>query len=130
MRKLRFLAAMIIFVGAPELALAQVGTEAPLAAPNAIAGPAQDAKPAKHKAVKHKKAVHHDASHAQNGFPTDRAAASRELALPSSGTAPADPLSFGMTWNGNSDNARETRVQNYNAAAPGSGAEVGMKLHF
>jgi len=41
-----------------------------------------------------------------------------------------DPLSFGMKWSGSNDTAEKTRVQNYNAGADGTGAEVGLKLHF
>ena len=43
---------------------------------------------------------------------------------------PADPLSFGMKWNGSNDNAAQTRIENLNGNATGTGAEVGMKLHF
>ena len=41
-----------------------------------------------------------------------------------------DPLSFGMKWNGSNDNGVQTRTQNYNGNAEGTGAEVGLKLHF
>ena len=35
-----------------------------------------------------------------------------------------------MKWNGSNDTARDTRVQNYDGTAEGTGAEVGLKLHF
>ena len=49
------------------------------------------------------------------------------------GTPPAiadDPLSFGFKWQGTNDTAEKTRVQNYNGTATGTGAAVGLKLHF
>ena len=41
-----------------------------------------------------------------------------------------NPLSLGMKWNGSNDNASQTRVQNYGGDAAGTGAAVGLKLHF
>ena len=45
-------------------------------------------------------------------------------------TVPDDPMSFGMKWNGSNDSAGQTRIENLNGGAVGTGAEVGMKLHF
>ena len=45
-------------------------------------------------------------------------------------SAPGSPLSLGMKWNGSNDSAGQTRVQNYNGNTQGTGAEVGLKLHF
>ncbi len=45
-------------------------------------------------------------------------------------TAPTDPVSFGMKWNGSNDSAGQTRIENLNGGATGTSAEVGMKLHF
>ncbi len=45
-------------------------------------------------------------------------------------TTPANPISFGLKWNGANDTAERTRVQNYNGEAAGTGAAVGLKLHF
>ncbi len=55
-------------------------------------------------------------------------------ALPPAGQGAAngygDPVSFGMKWNGSNDTARETRIQNFDGTNSGTGAELGMKLHF
>lgn len=57
--------------------------------------------------------------------------------LPAAGTAETrkaaasdNPLSLGMKWNGTNDTTTQTRVQNYGGEATGTGAEVGLKLHF
>ena len=42
----------------------------------------------------------------------------------------SDPVSLGMKWNGSNDGTTQTRTQNYNGGAQGTGAEVGLKLHF
>ena len=58
-----------------------------------------------------------------SGSPTPARAASRA-------TAPDNPLSLGLKWNGNNDTATQTRAQNYGGEAAGAGASVGLKLHF
>ncbi len=45
-------------------------------------------------------------------------------------SAPVDPISFGMKWNGSNESAGQSRIDNLNGSATGTGAEVGMKLHF
>ncbi len=63
----------------------------------------------------------------------DPNAPARAPAMPTAAAGAAaadDPLSFGMKWNGSNDNGVQTRTQNYNGNAAGTGAEVGMKLHF
>lgn len=77
-----------------------------------------------------------------------KAAAPKRTAVPASARLPAEPrvpvpepvaagasggtnpVSFGMKWNGSNDNAAQTRIENLNGQATGTGAEVGMKLHF
>ena len=44
--------------------------------------------------------------------------------------APVDSISFGMKWNGSNESASQSRIDNLNGSATGTGAEVGMKLHF
>lgn len=41
-----------------------------------------------------------------------------------------NPLTLGMKWNGNNDSAGQTRIENLHGGAVGTGAEVGLKLHF
>lgn len=117
----------ILLISAP--AFAQSATEGPLASPDASPTPKASKPPAKKK-VAHKGAK---TTHAKAATADDEAGGARPDAQPilhAPGGAPADPLSFGMKWNGANDDARGTRVQNYNGDAQGTGAEVGMKLHF
>ena len=90
------------------------------------AGPATAAKTPRPK-IKHPKT----ATHAKIP-PTDAAkAGTPERDTPvARRTTEDDPLSLGMKWNGSNDNASQTRVQNYGGDAAGTGAAVGLKLHF
>ena len=104
-------------------AFAQSALDGPLAAPDAA-----PAAPLHHPKAKARKAHHAsakpapEATDAAHAVPADAPAPSHE--------APADPLSLGMKWNGNNDSAAQTRSQNLDGNAAGTGAEVGMKLHF
>jgi hypothetical protein len=122
MRKLAFGIGLTALVAMSTGALAQSATEGPLADPNAIS-PVPIARKIEKKAKRHK-----PSRTTQN---TDPSAKPVPTATPAPGTPlPDDPVSFGMKWNGTNDNAQQQRIQNYNGTLPGTGAEVGMKLHF
>ena len=126
--------AAVAFVGP---AIGESAYDGPLAAPDATAAPPasleskRTASRTKAKAAK----PHH---HAAAKLPSPATDAALPEASPSTGqrasaaSAPPaeDPLSLGMKWNGSNDTAAQTRVQNYNGNAVGTGAEVGLKLHF
>ena len=114
----------VIGASVTTCALAQSAVQGPLGAPSVAA---KSAKPKHRKPIK---IAHHanppTASPAYGAVPPPPTEA-----LPVAHSAsPTDPVDFGMKWNGSSDSARETRVQNYNGDAEGTGAQVGMKLHF
>ncbi|MCX8255249.1 exported protein of unknown function [Beijerinckiaceae bacterium RH AL1] len=104
--------------------------DGPLAAPGEAAS-APAANPAKPKAKPHK-------AHHAKAKPVREPAEAQDAAVPrqpgetpsARATAPADAVDLGMKWNGNNDTAAQTRFQNGPNNAFGSGAEVGMKLHF
>ena len=135
MRTFRALTIVMAFAAMSAVALAQV-PEGPLVDPAVTPAPA---KPVKSKLVKklHKKASA-VASTKTGAVPSDSVptkAAAVPGSVPSSradhhGTTTTDPVSFGMKWNGNNDTAEKTRVQNYGGDAAGTGAAVGLKLHF
>lgn len=133
------------FVGAVAASFAWIGPssaqtalEGPLAAPVALGGaptslgvPTRTSTGAQARTKARK--THHAAVKAPDiGFSKGASqAATRDHQISAGGsTSTADPLSIGMKWHGSADDARETRVQNYNGNAAGTGAEVGMQLHF
>ena len=124
MRAKLIMAALSVAAAWVVPAAAQSSLDGPLAAPDAPA--ATTLKP--HAKVKAKKPRHvatkpaPDAEARPERVPTATDIPSREV--------PADPLSLGMKWNGNNDSAAQTRSQNLDGGAVGTGAEVGMKLHF
>lgn len=126
MRALLLCASIALVLGAAS-AFAQSPLEGPLAAPDF----APLATPPKPKATK---GTHRKSTKTARRAPpkTDDApaadGAAQPLVQPSGG--PANPVDFGMKWNGSNDNAAQTRAQNYDGSAQGTGAEVGMKLHF
>ena len=105
-------------------AQAPPGVQGPLGEPGTTAPIKVKPKPAK-------RARKHAATPAAD-LPRDAADASRAPVPTSShGAAPAaDPISLGFKWQGTNDTAEKTRVQNYNGDAAGTGAAVGLKLHF
>lgn len=116
----RLLLLFLCFFAAP--AAAQSALDGPLAPPDAPA-PA----PAHHAKAKAKRVHHAAAKPAQPS--ADIPAPSARAARPAK-AAPDDPVSLGMKWNGSNDTAAQTRYENLNGNAPGTGAEVGLKLHF
>ena len=119
-------AGLMMAVTASETsALAQSALDGPLATP--------DAAPATHAKRKPRKAHHAAAKTAKMPAAAEADAA---VPRPTSAEAPAraappvDPVDLGMKWNGTSDGSAQTRFQNGLDGAFGSGAEVGMKLHF
>ena len=133
--------AIAFLVLAASAASAQVN-EGPLAYPSAAASspdrPSKVKQPKPAKAARNAKGVKpHTRKAATAEAPVADAAGAehaREVpvsnadrrAAPTSG----DPIDFGMKWNGANDSAEKTRVQNYGGNAEGTGAEVGLKLHF
>lgn len=106
------------------------GLSGPLAGPD---GASPATKATKHSAAhraKPAKAAKQVALPASEGWSTRAPAKPSAETIAAKPTAPADPLSFGMKWNGSNDNAAQTRIENLNGNATGTGAEVGMKLHF
>ena len=107
---------------------AQTALEGPLAVPAAAAAPIPNsaAKGKKRRAVA--KPTRESAAPPAVGSEAPRAHADP---VADRGPKTADPaLSLGMKWNGSNDSAEQTRSQNYNGDAHGTGAEVGLKLHF
>ena len=43
---------------------------------------------------------------------------------------PNDPVEIGGKWNGSNASSAQTRSENYNGDAAGTGGSVGLKLHF
>ena len=124
----RFVLILVAVLCGPVGVEAQTATEGPLAAPSSGTPPHPSKKAI---ARKHKHAAGSAGSPIGgaadgNAQPAEAHARGRQgVASPA-----ADPLSFGMQWNGSNDSARATRVQNYDGDAAGTGASVGMKLHF
>lgn len=114
--------ALVIGVASAGAAAAQSSTEGPLAVPNAVPTKAKSSKPSHHKKVVHRETTQSSDYNTSSQIPQPVIHAGHD--------APADPLSLGMKWNGSNDDARATRVQNYDGNAVGTGAEVGLKLHF
>ncbi len=91
------------------------------------------AKPARHSTAHRAKAA---ATAKRTAVPASARLPVATPAMPTADVAaskpvpPTDPVSFGMKWNGSNDNAAQTRIENLNGNATGTGAEVGMKLHF
>ena len=106
-------------------AAAAQGLSGPLAGPDS-ASPAKAVKHPSHRA----KAAKPAALPASEGWPTRAPTKPTAEAIASKPSTAADPLSFGMKWNGSNENAAQTRIDNLNGNAAGTGAEVGMKLHF
>ena len=128
MRSLAFLTAVLL-VGLSSATRAQSAFEGPLAAPSDQSPAPASARLKKPLNGAAKKKAGSSASHAA-GTEMPRVPA-QPVAEPGAKTsAPVSPLSLGMKWNGSNDNAGQTRVQNYNGNAQGTGAEVGLKLHF
>lgn len=124
MRAKVMVAALSMAVAWAAPAGAQSPLDGPLAAPDAPAA----ATPKPHAKAKAKKPRHVASKPAPDVEATpERVPAAAEAP---SRRAPADPLSLGMKWNGSNDTAGQTRSQNLDGGAFGSGAEVGMKLHF
>ena len=111
----------------PGAARAQTMLDGPLAASETPA-PAVSSKARPAKSVKvHPKVAHH----AKAPSPDRSKAETPERDIPvARRTTEDNPLSLGMKWNGSNDNASQTRVQNYGGEASGTGAAVGLKLHF
>ena len=107
-------------------ASAQSPFDGPLAAPDAPALPAPKARAR----TKPKASRHAAARPVAVPDAAARPVPTNADAPPPSPGAPADPVSLGMKWNGSNDTAAQTRYQNGPENAFGSGAEVGMKLHF
>ncbi len=106
-------------------AAAQSSLDGPLASPEAAA-PA-----APHRAKAKPKKLRHAAARPVPAVDGARAVPQPSPTAASTSAARADdPISLGMKWNGNNDSAAETRSINRNGDAVGTGAEVGMKLHF
>ena len=117
---LSFGVAMLVSAGT---GLAQGALEGPLGAPDAsIAAPVGKTPGTKQK--------NHRARKADMSEATKARATSASLPEPKTASETVNPLSLGMKWSGSNDNAEQTRVQNYGGAAAGTGAEVGLKLHF
>ena len=120
-------AALVASLAGNVPALAQSPLDGPLVSPDAPApAPAPHSTKAKPKKIRH--------AAAKPVAPSDGTTPPAHIpaadAAPASSGAPADPLDLGMKWNGNNDNAAQTRSQNLDGNAFGTGAEVGMKLHF
>lgn len=120
-------------------AAAQVGT-GPLAEPNEVSSGAKPAattgakvarKTGRGRARRHASKANSPAAQQPLG---DAAGERRSAPISSAdhrvGGDTNGPISFGMKWNGANDSAEKTRVQNYDGNAEGTGAEVGLKLHF
>jgi hypothetical protein len=120
--------AMLMGLGLPVQA--QSPLEGPLAKPGAHLPPLSlpKAKRPVHKA--HKDAHRDERARNEPGFDPNVPDHARVPDDPAHRSAVGDPVSFGMKWNGSNDSASQTRVQNYDGNAPGTGAEVGLKLHF
>ena len=109
-------------------ASAQGVLDGPLTAPDAAAAPKVPA--ASSTSKPRKKAPRHAAAKAAPAVPVFARETPDRQAPQRPATKADDPLSVGMKWNGSNDNSSQTRVQNYNGTAAGTGAEVGLKLHF
>ena len=111
-------------------ALAQSPLDGPLASPDATP-PVAHAAPPRAKS-KPRKVRHAAAKGARVPAAESDTAAPRPTSAeaPSSRTAPGDAVDLGMKWNGSNDGSAQTKFQSGPNTSPGSGAEVGMKLHF
>ncbi len=99
---------------------------------------------AKHEGVKHQAVKHEGAAKAADtaGAPPapwmsvdpDRAARPDGAPPPHkavvSHARPNDPVEIGGKWNGSNASSAQTRAENYNGDAAGTGGAVGLKLHF
>ncbi len=127
MRKSGLLAAFVMCACLAGIAAAQSPMEGPLSDPVGV--PMTKAKPKLSKLAHSKrKNAHRETPHASSAY--EAPVGTAQPIIHAGHDAPADPLSLGMKWNGSNDNARDTRVQNYDGNAAGTGAEVGLKLHF
>ncbi len=124
------LAAGLAMAATAMPALAQSPLDGPLASPDATP-------PAVHATTPHAKSkprkLHHAAAKGAKvpGSESDAAVPRPTSAeAPSSKTAPGDAVDLGMKWNGSNDGSAQTKFQSGPNTSPGSGAEVGMKLHF
>ena len=105
----------------------------PPSAPAAAIVPAVPAKPARHSAAHRAKvatAARRTAVPASARLPAETPAVPAADLAVAKPIPQADPVAFGMKWNGSNDSAGQTRIENLNGNAAGTGAEVGMKLHF
>lgn len=130
MRRTEWTVAVLVSLSVASTAEAQ-GLAGPLAATDAtttvvphVAKPVK--RPARHSKTAASKRT---AAPAAARLPTDPVVPISNPAG-TSATSPTNPVSFGMKWNGSNDNASQTRIENLNGQATGTGAEVGMKLHF
>ena len=130
MRVLGVLAVLGCCVILAEPAVAQARTDGPLAATAAPAKPKPAPRSKKPAAKTHAAARATDTVPA-DGDAGDRAGSPSPKSVPRGTVARTpDPLSLGLKWNGSSDNAEQTRIQNYGGAAVGTGASVGLNYHF
>ncbi len=107
------------------------GLSGPLDTPTTTAS--TPTKPSKHAAVHRAKAANtarRAAIPASARLPLEKPAGPATQTNVAKSNAPVDPISFGLKWNGSNDSAGQTRIENLNGNATGTGAEVGMKLHF
>ena len=125
------LAAGLAMAATAMPALAQSPLDGPLASPDATPPAVHAATP--HARFKPRKVRHAAAKGAKVPAAESDAAVPRPTsaeAPSSSKTAPGDAVDLGMKWNGSNDGSAQTKFQSGPNTSPGSGAEVGMKLHF
>ena len=116
--------------GAGSIAVILAATTiAAAAASQELASPDAAARAGKHAAAHRSKAASRRASAAAR-LPADVPSPSGAEVTSAKVAVPSDPLSFGMKWNGSNESAGQTRIDNLNGGAVGTGAAVGMKLHF
>ena len=129
MRARLILAALAASVSLAAPALAQSPLDGPLAVPDAA--PSTQA-PATHARTKPRKTHHAAAKGAKLPAAAADAAVPRPTSAeaPAHAAAPADAFDLGMKWNGSNDGSAQTKFQSGPNTSPGTGAEVGMKLHF
>ena len=120
---------MMLAMSASSAVMAQA-LEGPLAAVDEPTEPSSTPKSAKHATARRAKPVaKRTETPLAKRLPSPTATPTAEVGAAKS-TAPTDPVSFGMKWNGSNDSVGQTRIENLNGNAVGTGAEVGMKLHF
>lgn len=121
---------LVLTVLVPASSARAQGLSDPLDTPTAASTPT---KPSKHAAAHRAKAANtarRTAVPASARLPLETPAVPVAQTSVAKSNTPVDPISFGMKWNGSNDSASQTRLENLNGNATGTGAEVGMKLHF